>query len=219
MVGHARVTSATLAQTAARRGLLSCPLCSLLTQAEPMNGGSRCARCGTPLHFRKPNSISRTWALLLTSYILFIPANLLPIMHTNSLFGTQSDTIASGIVYFWASGDWHLAIIVFIASLLIPTAKLAILTFLVVSVQRRSTWDPLQRTNMYRVIELVGRWSMLDVFVVAISVALVHLHSLATIHAGAGAVAFGAVVITTMLATMTFDPRLIWDPYWTRDHE
>jgi paraquat-inducible protein A len=156
--------------------------------------------------------------LLIASYILFIPANLLPIMHTNSLFGAQSDTILSGVVYLWASGSWHLAVIVFIASILVPSAKLVTLTFLVVSVQRRSTWDPLQRMNMYRILESVGRWSMLDIFVVAMLVALVHLQTLATIRAGAGAVAFGALVVVTMLAAMAFDPRLIWDPQWTR-HE
>jgi len=118
----------------------------------------------------------------------------------------------SGVIYLWTSGSWHLALVVFIASILVPSAKLLALTLLVVSVQRRSTWEPMQRTKLYRVVEFVGRWSMLDIFVVAILVALVHFQSLATMEAGFGAVAFGAVVVLTMLAAMEFDPRLIWDP-------
>lgn len=198
-------------QTAGRLGLYSCHVCGLLTKAAPGEHEARCRRCRSHLHFRKPDSIARTWALLIASYILFIPANVLPIMHTSSLFGAQSDTILSGVVYLWTSGSWHLAVIVFIASILVPSAKLLALTFLVVSVQRRSTWDPLQRAKMYRIVELVGRWSMLDIFVVAMLVALVQLQALATIRAGAGAVAFGAVVVLTMFAAMAFDPRLIWD--------
>lgn len=213
-----RLTRMALTRTAGRLGLLSCHLCNSLTEAAPGAHEGRCSRCGSHLRFRKPDSITRTWALLIAGYLLFIPANLLPIMHTNSLFGAQSDTILSGVVYLWTSGSWHLAVIVFIASILVPSAKLMTLTFLVVSVQRRSTWDPLQRTNMYRILESVGRWSMLDIFVVAMLVALVHLQTLTTIRAGAGAVAFGAVVVVTMLAAMAFDPRLIWDPQWTR-HE
>ena len=198
--------------TAKQIGLYACHVCNLLTQPEAGRHDGVCSRCGGHLHLRKPNSVTRTWAYLLAGYIFFIPANLMPIMHTNSLFGAQADTIMSGIIYLWVSGSWHLALIVFIASILVPSAKLLAMTFLVVSVQRRSTWDPLQRTKLYRVVEFVGRWSMLDIFVVAILVALVHLQSLATIEAGVGAVAFGAVVVLTMLSAMEFDPRLIWDP-------
>lgn len=133
-------------------------------------------------------------------------------MHTNSLFGAQSDTILSGVVYLWVSGSWHLAVIVFVASIVVPSIKLLALTFLVISVQRHSTWAPMQRTKMYRILEVAGRWSMLDIFVVAMLVALVQLQALATIQAGTGAVAFGAVVVLTMFAAMAFDPRLIWDP-------
>jgi len=161
---------------------------------------------------RKPDSIARAWAFLIAGYILYIPANVMPVMHTSSLFGAQSDTIMSGVIYLWHSGSWYLALIVFIASILVPSAKLLGMTFLLISVQRRSLWDPMQRTTMYRIIEQVGRWSMLDIFVVAILVALVQLQSLATIQAGLGAVAFGAVVVLTMFAAMEFDPRLIWDP-------
>src|SRR5690606_33294998 len=114
-----------------------------------------CKRCGGHLHLRKPDSVARTWAYLIAGYILFIPANVMPIMYTSSLFGAQADTIMSGIIYLWVSGSWHLALIVFIASILVPSAKLLAMTFLLVSVQRRSTWDPLQRTKLYRVVEFV----------------------------------------------------------------
>ncbi|MBS0171181.1 MAG: paraquat-inducible protein A [Nitrospira sp.] len=198
--------------TARQLGLCACHTCGLLSKWERGHVDLTCPRCRSHLHLRKPDSIARTWAFLIASYLLFLPANLLPIMHTNSLFGAQSDTIMSGIVYLWVSGSWHLALVVFIASILVPSAKLLALTFLAVSVQKRSQWDPIQRTNMYRIVELVGRWSMLDIFVVSVLVALVQLQSLATIRAGHGAVAFGAVVVLTMFAAMEFDPRLIWDP-------
>jgi paraquat-inducible protein A len=203
------------AATAGRLGFYSCHTCNLLTKAVPGYREARCRRCGSHLHLRKPDSVARTWAFLIASYILFIPANVLPIMHTSSLFGAQSDTILSGVVYLWTSGSWYLAVIVFIASILVPSAKVLALTLLAITVQRRSTWDPLQRTKIYRIVELVGRWSMLDIFVVAILVALVQHRSLATIRAGGGAVAFGAVVVLTMLAARAFDPRLIWDQKWT----
>lgn len=198
--------------TAAQLGLYGCHLCQLVTKAEPGHHDIVCSRCGHHLHMRKPDSIARSWALLIAGYILYIPANVMPIMHTSSLFGAQSDTIMSGVIYLWHSGSWHLALVVFIASILVPSAKLLAMTFLLISVQRRSLWDPMQRTKMYRIIEQVGRWSMLDIFVVAILVALVQLKSLATIRAGFGAVAFGAVVVLTMFAAMEFDPKLIWDP-------
>jgi paraquat-inducible protein A len=132
-------------------------------------------------------------------------------METSSLFGAQDDTIMSGVVYLWISGSWHLALVVFIASILVPMAKLFALIVLVLSVQLRARWQPVQRTRLYRLVELVGRWSMLDVYVVTLLVALVQLEALATIRPGTGALAFGAVVVLTMFAAMSFDPRLIWD--------
>ena len=112
------------AVTASQMGLCTCHGCGSLTQLLAGVHEMRCRRCGAALHLRKPNSISRTWALLIASYILYIPANVLPIMHTGSLFGSQSDTIMSGVVYLWHSGSWHLALIVFIASILVPLAKI-----------------------------------------------------------------------------------------------
>jgi len=132
-------------------------------------------------------------------------------MQTTTLFGSQEDTILSGVAYLWTSGSWPLAIVVFVASITVPLLKIIALTVLVVSTQRRTAWRPLERTRLYRVIEIIGRWSMLDIYVVTVLVALVHLQGLATIQAGPGAVAFGAVVVLTMLASLSFDPRLIWD--------
>lgn len=155
--------------------------------------------------------IARTLALLIAAAILYIPANLLPIMRTASIVGSQEDTIMSGVVYFWTSGEWPLAVVVFVASILVPMMKLGVLAILVYTAQRRSAWRPMQRTKLYRIVERIGRWSMLDIFVVTLTVALVHFRSLAVITAGPGALAFGSVVILTMLASMQFDPRLIWD--------
>jgi paraquat-inducible protein A len=164
------------------------------------------------VHARKPESLQRAWAFLLAAYILYIPANLLPIMETRSLVGHQSDTIMSGVVYLWLHGSWPIALLIFFASILVPLAKMFALTFLLVLAQRRSRWRPLERTQLYRVVEAVGRWSMVDVYVVAILVALVQLDALATIVPRTGAVAFGAVVVLTIFAAEAFDPRLTWDP-------
>jgi paraquat-inducible protein A len=199
------------AVTAASRGLMTCHACGLLARAAHSHA-VYCPRCGAALHSRKPDSIARTWALLLTAMIMYIPANLLPMMYTSSLFGSQSDTIMSGVVYFWTSGSWYLALIIFGASIMVPLLKMLALVVLLVSVQKRTRWQPVQRTKLYRIVEAVGRWSMLDVYVVAVIVALVQLNALATIRPGPGAIAFGAVVVLTMFAAMSFDPRLIWDP-------
>jgi len=201
----------TVNRTAAALGLCACHVCGLVSQAPPVRGELACSRCGAPWHPRKPHSIARTWALLIAALVLFFPANLLPVMETGSLFGAQQDTIMSGVIYLWQSGSWPLAVLVFFASIVVPLAKLLILTLLLASVQFRATWLPYERTRLYRMIEFIGRWSMLDIYVVTILAALVRLQSLATIKAGPGALAFGAVVVLTMLASMAFDPRLIWD--------
>jgi paraquat-inducible protein A len=199
------------APTAARAGLLVCHDCGLLSRPAARAHEACCPRCGSHLHFRKPDSIARTWAFVIAAVVLYIPANMLPVMDTSSLFGAQSDTILSGVVYLWTSGSWPLAIIVFIASIAVPMLKIIALIFLVASAQFRSTWLLKRRTGIYRLVELVGRWSMLDIYVITILVALVQFNALATIKAGPGAIAFGAVVVLTMFAAMSFDPRLIWD--------
>jgi paraquat-inducible protein A len=197
--------------TAARQGLYVCHVCMLVSQVGRMREHASCPRCGAALHVRKPDSIRRTWACLLAAIILYIPANLLPMTNTHTLFGDQEDTIMSGVVYLWTAGSWPLAVIVFIASIMVPMLKIMALVFLLLSVKMRSRWQPVQRTRLYRLIELVGRWSMLDIFVITFLVALVQLRALATIKAGPAAACFGAVVVLTMCATMSFDPRLIWD--------
>jgi paraquat-inducible protein A len=203
--------TAVLAPTAARAGLLVCHTCGQLARPIAAADHVACPRCDTPLHTRKTNSIHRTWALLIAAYVLYVPANLLPVMTTSSAFGSQKDTIMSGIVYLWQSGSWPLAVIVFIASITVPLAKLLALTVLVVSVQRKSAWSPLQRTRLYRMVEAVGRWSMLDIYVATLLAALVQFQTLAIIRPDTGAIAFCAVVIVTMFAAQSFDPRLIWD--------
>ena len=199
--------------TAARSGLFNCHGCSLLVRRPSVVGRVhvRCPRCGALLHLRKPNSITRTWALLIAAIIFYIPANLLPVTITTYLGSTQPDTIMSGVIFFMQTGSWGIALIIFVASIVIPIAKLIALGGLLLSVQRRSRWRPEERTRLYRITELVGRWSMLDVFVVTVLVALVRLGYLTTIEAGSGVVYFAAVVVITMIAAMTFDPRLIWD--------
>lgn len=201
-----------LTQSAAALGFCSCHACNLLSRRERAPVPAHCPRCGASLHFRKPRSVSRCWALLVAAYILYIPANLLTMMETGSIINYRKDTIMSGVVELWGTGSWAIAVIVFIASVTIPLLKLISLTLLLVSVQRRSRWHPRQRTRLYRLVELVGRWSMLDIYVVTLLAALVRLGPLGTVKAGPAALAFGAVVVLTMFASMQFDPRLIWDP-------
>ena len=198
--------------TAAQAGLMSCHACGLLHRPVGPAHDFVCTRCGAALHTRKPDSLKRTWCLLIAAFILIIPANLLPVMISGSLFGSETDTIMSGVVFLWVDGSWPLAIILFIASIAVPFSKLFALTYLLVSVQRRSTLAPAQRTRLYRVLEFVGRWSMIDIYVAALLTALVQFGGLMSIRAGPGAIAFGAVVVLTMFAAESFDPRLIWDP-------
>lgn len=202
-------TENTYVNTAISMGLLSCHQCGKLWKGAEQ--GERCAHCNATLHICKPDSINRTWALLIAACIMYIPANVLPVMITSTFFESHQDTILSGIIFFWVSGEWGLAAVVFIASFLVPLLKLASLFILLISAQQKSTWRQLERAKLYRLIEFIGRWSMLDVFVVSLLVGLVQMQGFAQINAGIGIVAFGAVVVLTMLASISFDPRLIWD--------
>ena len=195
--------------TALAQGLFNCDTCSLLNQVD--HDDLTCARCGSRLYARKPESLVRGWAYLAAALILYIPANVLPVLHTGSIFGRQTDTIMSGVVHLWHTGSWYLAIIVFIASVVVPLAKILSLAYLMRSAQRGSNRDPLQRARLYRITHQIGRWSMVDIYVGATLVALVHLGPFANIEPGPAAIAFGAVVVLTMLASMSFDPRLTWD--------
>ena len=203
--------SATTWVTAKHAGFIACHCCGLVHSRGAQASDRHCARCRSPLHERRPDSITRTIGLLLAAAMLYIPANLLPIMHTSSFGRAEDDTILAGIAYFWRSGDWPLAAIVFVASIMVPILKLAILALQTIAAYRGSDWQPLERAKLYRMVERIGRWSMLDVFVVSLTAALVHFGSLAQITAGPGALAFGSVVVLTMLASNEFDPRLIWD--------
>jgi paraquat-inducible protein A len=201
------------ALTAKTASLVSCTACHLLIRKLTGISDSleKCPRCGATLHSRKPNSIVRTWSLILGAFLFYIPANLIPITKITSMGVVQTDTIMSGVIYFIATGMWPLALIIFVASIVVPLLKLIILTFLLISVQRRSDWRPKDRTRLYRLTETIGRWSMVDIFAVTILVALVHLGAIANIEAQKGVVFFAAVVVITMFAAMSFDPRLIWD--------
>ncbi|HEY0917505.1 MAG TPA: paraquat-inducible protein A [Solimonas sp.] len=198
--------------TAAELGLLGCHRCGHVLKRPGQGALGHCDRCGATLHRRKPQSLERCWALLIAAMILYVPANTMTMMRTTNLLNSTDDTIISGVIYLWVQGSWELAAIVFIASVMVPISKFIALLTLLITVQRGSDWDRPGRTRLYRIIEKIGHWSMLDVFVVALLVALVHFDVFGRVEAGGGAVAFGAVVVLTMLASMSFDPRLIWDP-------
>lgn len=195
------------ALTAKEADLVACPTCGRLSPLDAV----ACDRCATTLHSRKWESRERTWALLLTAILLYLPANLLPVMKVVSLGRTQADTILGGILYFVRSGSWVLALIIFIASVLVPILKISVLTYLLISEHRGSAWWPRHRARLYRMSELVGRWSMVDIFVITLMVSMVELGNVATITPGPGSVAFALMVIATMLAVRCFDPRLVWD--------
>ncbi len=199
--------------TAKNANLISCSTCHLLCRMtkDKKNTAMICPRCGASLHSRKPASLSRTWAFLLAACIFYIPANVLPITTVTSLGEPQSDTIMSSVIYFIHTGMWPIALVIFTASILIPLLKLLILIYLLISVQQGWVKRREDRTRLYRITEAVGRWSMVDIYVVTILVALVNLGSLASVQAEPGVVFFGAVVVITMFAAMSFDPRLIWD--------
>ncbi len=199
--------------TAKQLGLISCHACHFLSRRPRLVGNqlAYCSRCGAVLHQRTPNSLGRTWALVITALLLYLPANLLPMTITSSLGDQQTDTIMSGVLYFMHNGSWAIALVIFVASIFVPLMKMLILTFLLLSVQFRSNWRPRDRTQLYRLTEVVGRWSMVDIYVVTILVALVKLGSVANIDAGPASGYFAALIVITMLAAESFDPRLIWD--------
>ena len=192
--------------------LVACEQCDQVVRADKAHlHDLRCPRCATPLHQRKPDSLSRSWALALTAAILYVPANVLPVMTVTSFGKGQPDTIVSGVIELLHAGMWPIALLVFFASITVPVLKLIGLVILLISVHRRWTGRLRDRALLYRIIEGVGRWSMVDVFMIGILSALVALGNLATIEPGAGAIAFCAVVIVTIFAAMAFDPRLMWD--------
>ena len=200
---------------ASELGLIACTVCGLVCRgvAEAGRPGAvmACPRCGSGLHRRKPNSYARTWALLIAAFLMYIPANVLPIMRTASLNDVDDNTIISGVVELWRAGSPNLAVIVFSASIVVPVLKFLALGALLLSSQLGSDWARVQRAKLYRLVELVGYWSMLDVFVVALLTALVRFSVLSLVEPLPGVIFFGLTVVLTMLASMSFDPRLIWD--------
>lgn len=193
--------------SAAADGLACCHVCYKLSP-ESLH---KCPRCHSALHLRTPDSLQRTIALLITASVLYIPANVLPIMVTDQLGSTIESTILGGVVLLIDMGSYPVAAVIFVASVIVPIGKLIIMSWLCWSVHRRHLKSRRERTVLYRVTEFIGRWSMVDVFVVTILVALIHLGGLLQITPGAASIAFGGVVIVTMLAAESFDSRLIWD--------
>lgn len=203
--------------TGMEAGLVSCEICDLLSRpVDPVEPG-HCPRCGAELAWRRHHSIQYTWALVIAAAICYIPANALPVLTTTTLGSSDSDTIIGGVVFLYTSGSWPLALIVLIASMMVPLGKLVALSYLLIAVQRQSAASGRERTRLYRMVEFVGRWSMLDVFVDTFTVALVQLDPLMSIEPGPGVLFFAAVVVLTMLAAESFDPRLIWDSGSSRE--
>ena len=195
-------------------GLYGCHCCGLVSQADgaadPVRGELRCPRCGVVLHARRPQSVALTLGFLAGATALYLPANLLPVMSTTSLFGRQEHTLLGGIADLWRVGSFELAVIVFIASIAVPILKIVALALLALSARRASTWRQLERARLHRLGEAVGHWWMLDIYVVVLLVGMLRFGSLASVSPEPGLLAFGAVVVFTILASSTFDPRLIW---------
>jgi len=188
--------------------LIGCDSCGRVSRAAP---GASCLRCNAPLRVRKPNSVARSWALLAAAAALYVPANLYPVMTVIRFGRGQPSTILGGVQELIEYRMWPLALLVFGASVLVPVLKLLSLAVLLISTQRHATGRLRDRTRLYRIVDVLGRWSMIDVFMLSILVALVQMGLLASVIPGLGGVCFAAVVILTMLAAFSFDPRLMWD--------
>jgi paraquat-inducible protein A len=201
----------TPAPSAMQHGLQSCEVCGLLSRPAPGHEEGRCPRCDEELAFRKPASFQRTWAYLMAAAICYIPANVLPVLTTTTATGRETDTILQGVVLLWSPTGWPLSLIVLFASIMIPSAKIVALAYLLITAQRGSDQNNEQRVRVYRMVEFIGRWSMVDVFVDTFTAALIQLQPLMSVEPASGLVFFAAVVVFTMLAAESFDPRLIWD--------
>jgi paraquat-inducible protein A len=191
-------------------GLIVCLQCHNTVRGKNLKH-PRCPRCLAHLHFRKPHSMALTALLLGLAIILYIPANLLPVMYTRTIFDDERDTIMSGVVVLIQSGSWPIAVLVFIASIVVPLLKIIALAIVLYSAWRGTSVHRLRRSELYRMVEFIGRWSMLDIYAISILATLVQIQSFANIGVGPGAIAFCAVVILTLVAARTFDERLLWD--------
>lgn len=199
--------------SAMKHGLARCTQCGLLSKMPSLGKKeiAHCPRCDSELHLRRPRSVQTTWAHVIAASLLLVPANLLPILTVIHFGKGEPDTIMSGIVDLWNTGLWAIAAIVFIASIVVPIIKLVAIITLLLVVQWRLPLSRTQCIALYRFVHFIGRWSMLDLFMISILVTLVHLGNIANVESGPGATAFGAVVVLTLFAANSFDPRLIWD--------
>lgn len=207
----------TPALTAMQQGLQSCEACGLLSRPPSGAHEGRCPRCDGVLEFRKANSIQITWAYLIAAAICYVPANVLPVLTTTTAAGAESDTILQGVVLLWSPTGWPLSLIVLFASIMIPSAKILAMAYLLITVQRGSVQNNKQRLRLYRTVEFIGRWSMVDVFVDGFTAALIQLQPLMSVAPAPGLFFFAAVVVLTMLAVESFDRRLIWDAASSRE--
>ena len=188
-------------------GLAGCHVCEKVSPVAEV----RCSRCGTHLHLRKPDSITRTMALLIAAAVMYVPANMLPILTSRELGISTESTIIAGMVEFWSTGAYPIAIVIFTASILIPLLKIVALLWLCAAAKGLVPHSAKLLGKVYWVTELLGRWSMVDIFVVSILVAMVQLGNYMVITPEPGALAFAGVVMLTMFAAMSFDPKLLWD--------
>jgi paraquat-inducible protein A len=200
-----------------QQGLQSCETCRLVSRPVPGEDEGRCPRCDEALDFRKPASLERTTAYVAAAAICYIPANLLPVLTTTTAAGAESDTILQGVVLLWSPTGWPLSLIVLVASIMIPVGKIVALAYLLITVQRGSIESNEQRVRLFRMVRFIGRWSMVDVFVDTFTAALVQLQPLMSVEPAPGLFFFAAVVVLTMLAVESFDPRLIWDAASSRE--
>lgn len=199
------------AEAANGRLTASCPCCGLVQGLGDEEEPESCRRCGARVYFRKPNQTARVWALVTAACIIYIPANVLPVMRVRTAASDGMHTILGGVIELWQLGSWDLAVIVFIASVVVPITKLLALMVLMIKRGWRGNAVQRQRTRLYELVEFIGQWSMLDVFVVILLSAMANFPGISQVIAGPGAVSFGMVVILTMLAAMSYDPRSGWD--------
>jgi paraquat-inducible protein A len=198
--------------TALRSGLYVCHSCDLICRPLEDGADGDCPRCGEGLHARKPDSLVRAWTFFVLACILYIPANTLPALESTTLLSFTSATIMGGVRVFWEDGDYLIATIIFVASVVIPLAKLVAMGTLLTTAQARSTWQPRRRATIYRIVHTIGRWSMVDIYVGGLLVALVQFNTIGEVSIGPASLPFAAVVILTLFCSLSFDPRLIWDP-------
>ena len=207
------MTASKTIQTAMESGFMACHDCGYLLDANkvPSDVPLGCPRCNANVHFRKHQSISTTWALIIAAAILFVPANLLPIMRVDFLGSSEYSTIMDGVLFFFHSKEYGIGLIIFVASILVPLFKIVGLSIILLSIKFKWKHGLRHKTAMFRFIEFVGRWSMLDIFVIALMATLVEFGSFTATFAAPAASYFAAVVVCTMIAAHTFDSRLLWD--------